>query len=191
MGLTKQFNLKIKHLSDVAEIATFECGVPQMDKFLHTTFIDSVENHYCNAYTVTDGEEIVAVFALSFDSLELDDDDIEEMIEGISSTSLPDVTPQYLDVFKCKRHYPAMEITYLAVSEKYRGNHIGSAIIRVIANKAKEQDLAGCQFLTVEALKTEPYSAVGFYYKCHFAPCEMPNANKDTLRMFFTLFPAG
>ena len=39
----------------------------------------SVENHYCAAYVVTYQDEVVAVFALSFDSLDLDSDDKEEL----------------------------------------------------------------------------------------------------------------
>lgn len=189
MEVAGYFNLSIEKLGDMSILKDFECGVPQMDNFLHTTFTTSVKNHYCNAYSVKSGSELVALFALSFDSLELDDDDTKELLEGISSAGQPNLTLDYMDVFQCKRHYPALEITYLAVSKKYQRKHIGRSIIRQIANRARNQELAGCQFLTVEALKTEPYSAVGFYYNCHFTPCELLNQNKETLRMFLTLFP--
>ena len=49
-----------------------------MDKFIRGDFRLSVENHYCQAYAVKFEEEIVAIFALSFDSLDLDSDDKEE-----------------------------------------------------------------------------------------------------------------
>ena len=48
--------------------------------------------------------------------------------------------------------------------------------------------LAGCQFLTVEALATKEYSAVGFYERCGFAPNEVKKPYKDTLRMYMTLY---
>jgi hypothetical protein len=47
---------------------------------------------------------------------------------------------------------------------------------------------AGCQFLTVEALATSDYSAVGFYEKCGFTANEVRKPYKDTLRMFRTLY---
>ena len=66
---------------------------------------------------------------------------------------------------------------------------IGRSIVESIVEKAQEQKLAGCQFITVEALSSDLYNAVGFYSRCGFAPCEMPNPNKGTLRMFRTLYP--
>jgi hypothetical protein len=54
-----------------------------MDKFIRGDFRMSVENHYCQAYTVTFEDEIVAIFALSFDSLDLDSDDKEELQSDI------------------------------------------------------------------------------------------------------------
>ena len=57
-----------------------------------------------------------------------------------------------------------------------------------ISNRAKNQRFAGCQFLTVEAYATTGYSAVGFYNNCGFTPSELKNPNKDTLRMFMTLY---
>ena len=45
-----------------------------------------------------------------------------------------------------------------------------------------------CQFLTVEALATKEYSAVGFYERCGFAPNEVKKPYKDTLRMYMTLY---
>ena len=47
-----------------------------MDIFIRNDFRMSVENHYCAAYVVTYQDEVVAVFALSFDSLDLDSDGI-------------------------------------------------------------------------------------------------------------------
>lgn len=43
-----------------------------MDKFIHDGLDISIRNHYCNAYQVKDESSLViAVFALSFDSLDL------------------------------------------------------------------------------------------------------------------------
>ena len=58
----------------------------------------------------------------------------------------------------------------------------------MIAEKARSQTFAGCQFLTVEALATGEYSAVGFYSRCGFTANEVRKPYKDTLRMFYTLY---
>ena len=57
-----------------------------------------------------------------------------------------------------------------------------------IAEHARSQTFAGCQFLTVEALATSEYSAVGFYQRCGFTANEVRKPYKDTLRMFRTLY---
>ena len=159
-----------------------------MDIFIRNNFRMSVENHYCAAYVVTYQDEVVAVFALSFDSLDLDSDDKEELETGISSTGTPNVDWNYKETFYAKPRYPALDIAYLVVREEYRGNKVGQSIVELIADRARSQTFAGCQFLTVEALATSEYSAVGFYQRCGFTANEVRKPYKDTLRMFRTLY---
>lgn len=158
-----------------------------MDTFIHGALQLSIDHCYCRAYAVNDNDNVAAIFALSFDSIDLDSDDKEELQAGISTTESPSLSFDYKDTFYGKRRYPALDIAYLAVNKNYRGKHLGTAIIDLISKMAVEQDFAGCQFLSVEALKVEPWSAVGFYDKCGFAPNEFPNPTKDTLRMVKTL----
>lgn len=150
----------------------------------------SVENHYCTAYGIWYKDELVAIYALSFDSQDLDSDDKEELETGVSPTGTPDIEYNYKETFYAKPRYPALDIAYLAVQSKYRGNNIGRAIIRLIVDMAQRQSFAGCQFLTVEALATRDYSAVGFYERCGFTANEVKKPYKDTLRMFRTLYSA-
>lgn len=177
--------LRVETLESVDALADFYCGIVAMDNFIHGSFRMSLENHYCKAYVVKDASNcIVAMFALSFDSIDLDSDDCEELQAGISSAGSPDLQYDYEDTFYCKQRYPALDIAYLAVSKDVQRVGLGAAIIEMIVEKAKNQNLAGCQFLSVEALATRDYSAVAFYEKCGFAPNELPNPNKDTLRMY-------
>ena len=159
-----------------------------MDSFIQRDFRLSVENHFCEAYVVMLGEEVVALFALSFDSLDLDCDDKEELQAGISSAGTPNLDFDYQETFYSKPRYPALDIAYLAVQKKWRGKHIGDFLIKKIADLARTQTLAGCQFLTVEALATKEYSAVGFYDKCGFTPNELKKPYKDTIRMYMPLY---
>jgi len=100
----------------------------------------------------------------------------------------PNLDSHYEGTFYAKPRYPALDIAYLAVQEKYRGRGIGTAIIEQIAEDARSQSFAGCQFLTVEALVTKEYSAVGFYDRCGFSANELRKPYKDTIRMFRTLY---
>lgn len=180
--------LFVESIRSAEPLKDFFCGIDSMDNFIHQDFSMSLENHYCKAYVVKDASEnILAMFALSFDSIDLDSDDREELQEGLSFAGTPDIEYDYQDTFYSKQRYPALDIAYLAVNKNFRNHGLGSTIIEMIVDKAIQQNLAGCQFLTVEALKTKEYSAVGFYTKCGFAPNELPNPNKDTLRMFKTL----
>ena len=180
--------LRVKPLEDFHCLNTFSSGIEAMDTFIRSNFRLSVENHYCSAYIVKHQEDIVAVFALSFDSLDLDTDDKEELQTGMSSTGSPDIDWNYKDTFYAKPRYPALDIAYLAVQEQWRGRGVGSLLLDTIAEQARNQSFAGCQFLTVEALATSEYSAVGFYSRCGFTPNELKKPYKDTLRMFRTLY---
>lgn len=182
-------DLRSEKIDNFNCLANFRSGVDSMDRFIRHDFHLSVENHYCSANAIWYKEELVAVYALSYDSLDLDSGDKEELETGMLSTGIPEIDYYYKDTFYAKSRYPALDIAYLAVQERYRGLKIGSAIIKMIAEQARSQTFAGCQFLTVEALATPEYNAVGFYSKCGFTANEYPNANKDTLRMYRTLYP--
>lgn len=180
--------LSIEVLKDRQFLHDFRCGVPAMDRFIQAGLYLSVLHHYCQAYIVKLGEEVIALFALSFDSLDLDEDDKNDLMTGISVADTPLLTENYKEIFLSKPHYPALEIAYLAVDERYSRQGWGRVIIEAIADKAQTQEMAGCQFLTVEALNVQGHNAVTFYSKCGFSPSEYPNPNKGTLRMFRTLY---
>jgi len=179
--------LTIEHLKGIEELNDFYCGVSKMDEFIHGGLDASLYNDYCKAYTVkNEAGIVVAFFALSFDSLQLDVDDIEDLRNGWADTSTPQPTPEYFRTFWSKVHYPALEIAYLAVSKQYQKQHIGTQILEAIDEMARRQQFAGCQFLTVGAYVSNEYSAVEFYSRNYFAKLS-PVPIHDTLRMYHNL----
>ena len=185
-GSNQREEIRISQVDRTDDFSSFHCGVKEMDSFIHDGLRQSVENHYCVLYKVCIAGKTVALFALAFDSLHLDYEDKEDL-KSFKGDSLID---DYAEVFWDKHHYPALEIAYLAVSESFRGHNIGAFIVEQIVQMASSQRLAGCMFLTVEALTDRriSYSATGFYHKMHFSPCEYPIPTKGTLRMFRPLY---
>ena len=160
-----------------------------MDRFIHSGLQWCIDYHYCVVYAIKESDEIVAVVALGCDKLELDTTDKEELQLGFFPK--PDISYDYQDTFWAKSSYPAIEITYLAVREDKRGLGIGEYIIEAMGQRVLDSryNMAGCQFMTVEAYSKGNASAVGFYHKCDFVAAEEPNPNKETLRMYKVLLP--
>ncbi len=178
----------IEQIKDFHCLADFYTGIEAMDTFIHGSFRLSVQNHYCSAYSVKHDNEVIAMFALSFDSLDLDVDDKESLSATTTKPEKPNIDWDYQETFYSKPRYPALDIAYLAVKKEWQHQHIGKFLINQIAERARTQNFAGCQFLTVESLSTRDYSAVGFYERCGFMPSEVKKPYKDTLRMFLTLY---
>lgn len=176
-------------VSDFGSVANFSCGVKPMDDFIHSELEIYTKNHYCSTYYVKSkhNDEVAAIFALSFDSLVLDSDDFDDMNTCASGTDRPDVDESCRTRFEEKSVYPALEIAYLAVDQKFQARHLGTAIVDEIARYAKAQTLAGCIFLTVKAYHTNEHSALSFYQKCRFARLTA-TPRGDVWPMFKTLW---
>ena len=181
---------EISLIADFESLKSFSCGIESLNDFIHSGLEVYSKNHYCSAYSVlakNASKDIVAIFALAFDSIVLDSDDFDEMNSGFSETQRPKIEENYRIEFENKSVYPALEIAYLAVRNDCQHNNLGKAIVDEIAEYAKRQTLAGCVFLTVKAYHTDRHSAVGFYQKCHFAKLT-PLPQGEVWPMFRTLW---
>ena len=182
-------HFKVERLSDFSVLDSFECGVAQMDNFIHGNLKFCDANHYCSTFVVRDSinDTIAALFSLSFDSVNLNSDDFEDLSIGAAGTDDLAVEETFRSTFEKKYAYPALEITYFAIDKNYRGQGLGRELIDVIVDRAKTQDVAACLFLTVNALHTKEYSAVGFYEKCKFAKLS-PVPQMDVWPMYKTIW---
>ena len=182
-------HFKVERLSDFSVLDSFKCGVAQMDNFIHGNLKYCDANHYCSTFVVRDiiNDTIAALFSLSFDSVNLNPDDFEDLSIGAAGTDDLAVDETFRSTFEEKYSYPALEITYFAIDKNYRGQGLGRELIEVIVDRAKTQDVAACLFLTVNALHTKEYSAVGFYEKCKFAKLS-PVPQMDVWPMYKTIW---
>ena len=181
--------LYFERIEDVSILSDFNCGLDVMDRFIHSGLQWCIDYHYCVVYAIKEDDSVVAVVALGCDKLELNTSDKEELQMGFFPK--PEISYDYQDTFWAKSSYPAIEITYLAVRKDRRGHGIGEYVIEVMGQRALDPNynMAGCQFMTVEAYRKGSASAVGFYSKCDFVAAEEPNPNKETLRMYKVLLP--
>ena len=184
-----KLQLRFERVNDTSVLDDFNCGLDVMDRFIHSNLQWCIDYHYCVVYAVKEADNIVAIVALGCDKLELGVCDKDELHMGFFPK--PEIDFNYQETFWAKSSYPAIEITYLAVRKDKRHSGIGEYIIEAIAQRALDSrfNMAGCQFLTVEAYSRGSNSAVGFYDKCDFVAAEEPNPNKETLRMYKTILP--
>ena len=177
--------LVFERIDDASVLSIFYCGISDMDDFIHEKLQGYLNRTGCEAFVIKQKDEIVAMLSLGNDTLNLDDDDKDDMRSGY----IPKPTIALEDQsFLAEKEFPAVEITYLAVEKGRRGQGIGEYIISQVEAKV-QRDNPECEFITVEAYKTKDYSAVGFYDRCDFTPAELPLGYKDTLRMYKVLHP--
>lgn len=167
MEITASDSLIFERIDNTSTLSNFYCGLQSMDTFIHDQqkgINAYVELGLTKLWTVKCQDEIIAIFALSKGTLILSSFDRTNLErKGLSIID---------DIFDYKDTYPAIEIDYLAVSEKWRHKNIGSFILNEIERKAAEDQFSATMFITVEAIETSKYSAVGFYKKLDFVDSE-------------------
>ncbi len=148
-------------------LSDFECGIAQIDEYIHNNLQVDLQNHACNLYVVyTADRQIAAMFALSSDSIVLDNDDRDDVSCGVWSPNFE--TGEQKDRFLEQTKYSAIEIYHLAVHKDFQGKHLGRFIIQEIIKQVKSKAIAGCQFITLNALFDKGYCTSNFYAKCGF-----------------------
>lgn len=164
--------LSLSRLTAETDLSEFRCGLAIMDNFIHNELLNVLSKHqnYSGYYLCTE-TEIVALFVLSTEIVEIDEDTADDMRVLCNVESIAGVK------------YNSLEILYLAIKEPYRNQGIGSLCIETILKMAKAASTIGIQFLTVDAYKSATYTAVPFYTRHQFIAAEYPNPNNNTLRM--------
>lgn len=164
--------------TDASILSDFTCGLQKMDTFIHHHLQSYLDKYLCSAYCLCNEEEkVIAFFVIRYDTLVVFDEESSDDHKIIYDTELPTAIPV--------NEYPSIEIEYLAVAKNFQRQGIGRICMQQIINLADEvcQRLK-IEFITVDAFKSDGYSAIPFYEKCHFSALEYPDPTKDTLRMY-------
>lgn len=132
-------------------------------------------------WIVYEEERVIAFFALSKDALVLNSEDKRMLELNNKSLCLP---ANHEEKFWCQEKYSALEIDYLAVSNKEQKQGLGSFIVAAIEKYAKEDKLSSTLFLTVEAFESKEYSSTEFYCKCGFEFSEVGKRRNESKEIY-------
>lgn len=168
--------------SDFNDLADFSCGVDKIDDFFHDEAALCSKYHYLIPYKckLSKTGEIIGAFTLANDLLALEEDD---------KIDFPSMNPEYNWIFKRQRSYPAINIGHLAVKTEYQSKGLGKIIVDFVAATFANQPLAGCQFVTVDALKN-PRTLDFYQLKLGFEFLTFRDADSShhTRRMYLDIF---
>ena len=174
-------NLLYRRFNPVSDIrAYFDCGDSDLNEFLleTDTAIPNASFHGNEMLAVTyvieeaDTHCIVAYFSLLHDKID------REFSDATMWNRLSRAIPNA----KRRTSYPALKIGRLAINKQYQGQGIGGKILHFIELYYLRKQMAGCRFITVDALR----SASSFYKKHRFH--ELASSEHDeTVLMYFDL----
>ena len=168
--------LRFSEESSADILKSFECGIQEMDCFIHDTLDTFLKNDSrFKLNVVTDDEQgIVAIFIISPGILIDNDGEFQDIPYGKPWIYIDEDLQMQSGTM-----YPSLEIDYLAVRKDVRERGYGSRIIEELSLRAKS---GKCYFLTVDAY-TKGYSAIPFYEKQGFFALQEYSDEYDTLRM--------
>lgn len=159
------------------EIKPFKCKDNDLNGFLLDDAKKYLENLMAVTYLLEDNanDKTVAYFSLLNDKITFDPE--QHSIWNRLSRRIPNA--------KRRKHYPAVKIGRLAVSENYSGQGLGKDILRLIKYTFTHGNRTGCRFITVDAY----HDAVGFYKICGFEFISEKDCNDTTRLMYYDLKP--
>lgn len=131
--------LSIERAFDTDALSLFNCGVREIDLLIHKKnggLSSFVAEIPCECYLARINDEPVAVFVFSNRFISVEE-----------------------------KRYPCLEIEFIAIKNEWRNLGIGSHILNLAEQNAREADV---HFLTTAAFANKRYSAIDFYKKCGF-----------------------
>ena len=165
----------LKPLRVDTEIKPFKC----MDKDLNGFLMDDAKKYLIDLMAVTYlledplHDRTVAYYSLLNDKISYDP----------LNRSVWNRLNRLISNPKRRRHYPAVKIGRLAVSEDYRHTGTGKYIIGMVKHIYTHESMAGCRFITVDAYP----EAVEFYRRCGFECLSERGQIRSTVPMFYDL----
>ncbi|MCR5361031.1 MAG: GNAT family N-acetyltransferase [Bacteroidales bacterium] len=169
--------LRLRRLGADDTVAHFDCGDDDLNDFILVDALLYYRVRLATSYVLEDGEsgEVVGYFSLAHDRISLTD--------FPSNSAYNRFRKQFFVQGKMFKSYPALKICRLATSKDCRGEGLGSMIVNMIIASYRNDNKAGCRFITVDAYA----DALQFYYKMGFVPLSKADENSATRLLYFDL----
>ncbi|GHT01565.1 N-acetyltransferase [Bacteroidia bacterium] len=162
-------------------IKPLDCGDTDLNDFL----FEDAKNYYDEMLGVTylveyDQKELAAYYCLFNDKIVFDfsgkDDPKRNWWKGFNKKNK-------IHFKKHRKTYPAVKIGRLAVDFHFKGNSVGSYILKAVITMLIGTRDIGCRFITVDAYS----DSLGFYLKNGFEFLSDEDENDKTRQMYYDL----
>lgn len=166
--------MKLVRLTEDYPLHDFDCGDRDLNEFLLDDAKLFLAKRIATTFVIEDEGRIVAYFCL------LNDKVSRTEITNSRWKKIRDSFPEG----KRFRSYPTIKIGRFAVSQDYRGQHIGTVVMDIIKGMLDEQiQMSSFRFLTVDAY----LSAIDFYKKNGFIELNQKDEDEHTRLMYFDM----
>jgi predicted GNAT family N-acyltransferase len=170
--------VKINHST---VIKPFDCGDEDLNEFLQEKANDYQTELLATTFVFEDEIKTVAYYSIFNDSLRIED--IAFQSKNAVKNFLRRLFPHPKRHLK---HYPAIKIGRLAISNQIQKTGLGRKIIDTIINYAIQQnEKCACKFILIDAYK----EALGFYEKMNFEYFSENDMNEETRQMYMDITP--
>ena len=156
--MNTEYEFIIERAFDIDALSSFLCGVREIDQLIHKKeggLLSFISEVPCEFYVMKDGDSPIALFVISNRTISIQDE-----------------------------RYNSLEIDFIAVRKDWQGKGIGTKILQLAEQNAREADFP---FLTTASFINKRYDASGFYVKYGF----IKNGQKagNTIPMYKYLEP--
>lgn len=170
-------DLRLRRLGENDSVMQFDCGDEDLNDFILTDAPLYFRVRLATSYVLEDGRsgEVIGYFSLAHDRISLTD--------FPNSSAYNRFRKQFFAQGKMFKSYPALKICRLATSKSCRGEGFGAMIVNMIIASYRNDNKAGCRFITVDAYA----EALQFYYKQGFIPLSKEDEGAPTRLLYFDL----
>ena len=169
--------IQLRRLGETDVVSHFDWGDEDLNDFILTDAPLYFKVRLATSYVLEDtiSNEIYGYFSLAHDRISLTD--------FPSNSAYNRFRKQFFAQGKMFKSYPALKICRLATSVSCQGEGIGAMIVNMIVASYKNDNKAGCRFITVDAYA----DALSFYYKMGFIPLSKEDEGAETRLLYFDL----
>lgn len=174
-------DIQLRRLDENDKVEKFDCGDDDLNDFILTDAPLYFRVRLATSYVLENriNGEVIGYFSLAHDRISLTD--------FPSNSAYNRFRRQFFSQGKMFKSYPALKICRLATSKSCRGEGLGTMIVNMIIASYRNDNKAGCRFITVDAYA----DALSFYYKQGFMPLSKEDEGAPTRLLYFDLESMG